>query len=171
MRFIAIDPGIKGAIALIKEGGSLKVYDTPTRTWEAKARANKETKDYDIKECRKLLKKLIDGKRTVISLEGVHPFLGSKVSNFLLGRSKGIWEAIIVSLGHKYNLVPMRSWTTFFFGTKARKHKKESNLKKVKKIFPKSTYHFRLKKHDGRADAALIAEFSRRNYGSIKRKI
>ena len=167
MRIIAIDPGIRGAIARIKSDGSLKVYDTPTKTWEAKSRAGGTTKDYDIKACRKLLKKLIGkNKKVIIALEGVHPFLGSKVSNFLLGRSKGIWEALISSLGYDALLVPMRSWTAFWFGTKARKNKKKSNLKKVKKLFPNAIHHFRLKKHDGRADATLIAEFIRRKYGS-----
>jgi len=163
MRFIAIDPGIRGAIACIKSNKEVKIHDTPTKTWEAKSRKDKETKDYDIQACRKLLRKLTKGKKAIISLEGVHPFLGSKVSNFLLGRSKGIWEAIITSLGLEYNLVPMRSWTIEFFGHKKREDKKASNLKKAKKLYPQAKKYFKLKKHDGRADALLIAEFTRRH--------
>lgn len=167
MRHIGLDPGIKGAIACIYSDGTVKIYDTPTKLWEAKSRAGNTTRDYDIKKCRKLLKKLI-GKNTKIWLEGVHPFLGSKVSNFLLGRSKGIWEALIVSLGYEYALVPMRSWTTYFFGPKARKDKKKSNLKKARKLYPRAKKYFTLKKHDGRADSLLIAEFGRRKHNESK---
>jgi hypothetical protein len=163
VRVVAVDPGLHGALALIKEDGSVKIYDTPIRLWESKSRANKETYDYDIRACRKLLKKLVNGKKTKICLEGVHPFLGSKVSNFLLGRSKGIWEATIVSLGLDYSLVPMRSWITYFFGKEKRKDKKKSNLKMASKLFPEAKKYFKLKKHDGRADSVLIAEFVRRN--------
>jgi hypothetical protein len=165
IRFIGIDPGKNGGIAIIKSSGKIKIYDTPLKLHEAPSRKNKETKDYDLPKCFKILKKITKGKRVIIGLEGVHPFLGSKVANFLLGRSKGIWEALITSLGLEYRLIPMLSWTTEFFGREKREDKKASNLKMVRKLYPKADKYFKLKKHDGRADALLIAEYCRRQNG------
>jgi hypothetical protein len=161
MRSIGIDPGISGAVALIDSKGRAHIYDTPTKIRKTYSRKKKQTKDYDLRKCRKLLKQLTK-RKTKIFIEGVHPFLGSKVSNFLLGRSKGLWEGILVGLGLEYELVPMISWTRFYFGKKKRENKKASNIKRAKKLFPRSKKYFRLKKHDGRADALLIAEYGRR---------
>lgn len=160
MRYIAIDPGIYGAIAMIDSKGKAHIYDTPILINPKK---KKRAKEYDLIKARELLKRLTK-KKAKIFIEGVHPFLGGKVPNFLLGRSRGLWEGLIVGLGLRYELVPMISWTRFHFGPKKREKKKKSNIRKAKKLFPKAKKYFILRKHDGRADALLIAEYGRRQW-------
>jgi hypothetical protein len=165
MRFIGIDPGIRGAVAMIDSKGKAHIYDTPIKNRKTRTRKSKKTNDYDLKACRKLLKYLTK-KKAKIMIEGVHPFLGSKVANFLLGRSKGLWEGLCGGLGLEYEQAHMISWTRYWFGKKKRENKKASNIKKAKKLFPEAKKYFKLKKHDGRADALLIAEYCRRQNGS-----
>lgn len=164
MRFIGIDPGITGSVSVIKPNGEVKIYPTPTLIRKTRSRKKNRTKDYDLVKCRKLLKRLTR-RRSQIWLEGVHSFLGGKVANFLLGRSRGIWEGLIAGLGLTYNLVDPITWSCFFFGKGKRENKKKLNRRRVVKLYPSSKKYFKLKKHDELSDSLLIA-----SYGKLVRR-
>jgi hypothetical protein len=170
MIHIGVDPGVGGAIARIHHG-RVKVYKVPTIIRKITGRKKKTVKDYDIKACVELLKKLKHYHRhdkgitrVKVWIEGVHPFLGSKVSNFNLGRGKGIWEGIVIALGLHYELVGMLRWKNEFLGSernKKGKRKKES-VQIALELYPKLKKYLKTKKDHDMAEAVLIAEHGRR---------
>ena len=172
MRWIGVDPGLAGAVALIKDNGEIRVKKVPTITVKVANRKKKTRRDFDIEGCKELLQSYI-GKKTKIFIEGVHPLLASKVANFNLGRSRGIWEGVIIGLGLKYELVSPGAWKNYYFplkkGRRKEKHKKkEAAMKKALKLFPEAKKYLKLKKDIDKADALLLAYFGKVKYGSSK---
>ena len=183
---VGIDPGASGAVATISSKGKVRLYDTPNRKVDI---AKRTVKDYDIDGCVTLLKKLSE-KKCYITLEDPKAFyFSSKVANFSLGRSKGIWEGILSALGLQYQLVSPATWKKVMLeqhtkgwkisrgkqkakvkrynerikkkGGKGVKKidKKLESLKAAKRLFP--LVEIDPKRHD-QADALLLAEFGRR---------
>lgn len=169
MIHLGIDPGIGGAIAKIHHG-HVKVYKVPTIVRNIKGRKKKTVKDYDIEACVQLLQELVhwndhhDFSDCKVWIEGVHPFLGSKVSNFNLGRSKGIWEGIVKALGLEYELVGMLRWKNEFLGSERNKGagRKKESIQVAIELYPKLKKKFKLKKDSDMAEAVLLAEYGRR---------
>jgi len=169
MIHIGIDPGVGGAIARIHHG-RVKVYKVPTVIRKIAGRKKKTVKDYDIKACVELIKKLSYTHRhdkgiteVKVWIEGVHPFLGSKVSNFNLGRGKGIWEGIVKALGLDYELVGMLKWKNEFLGSERAKdgRRKKESVQIARELYPKLKKLKTKKEHD-MAEAVLICEYGRR---------
>jgi uncharacterized protein YabN with tetrapyrrole methylase and pyrophosphatase domain len=173
MRYIGIDPGLSGAIAVIKKK-KVRIYDTPiTRVIVPSRGKHKSVRDYDLPGCVKLLQKIAT-RKDLIMLEGVtaRPITGC-VANFSLGRSKGMWEGLITALGLKYKTVHPTTWSNEVLDKvkfskdkekrkEQKKKKKTRDIKKAIKLYPNAKKYIDLKKHADRADALLIAEYARR---------
>ncbi len=163
MIYVGIDPGITGAIALIAPDGSARVKDMPIITIEKKTKTKKgnvaHKRMIDKQALVTILKTLV-GFEVHIFLEqvGVMPGEGS-VGAFSFGKGCGIIEGAIAALGLPLTMVTPMAWKKVMVTGKGGRDKNVSRLR-CQELFPQVDCH--LKKHDGRAEAVLIAEYGRR---------
>lgn len=158
MRFIGIDPGLSGAVALLpSDTDGSSIFDTPTGS---------------------------DGRKTVYAVaemakivEGIHPntawgcchFVIEKQhampkqgvsSTFSIGYGYGLWEGILAALGIPYTVVTPQAWKGAMMAGQGRE--KDASRLRAQQLWPELAGHLNLKKHHGRAEALLIAEYGRR---------
>jgi len=162
MVYIGIDPGLDGAIAAITNE-DLVIIDTPTvkvgkkRQMDAKAaaailkslRVPKGNKDWIVS----------NQPQVICALEKVHsmPKQGV-VSTFTFGEGYGIWKGILAAFSIPHELVTPQAWKKLMLS--GRSKEKGATILRVQQLFPGADVH--LKKHHGRADALLLAEYIRR---------
>ena len=145
MKLIAgIDPGKTGAIAIIAEKMEiLNVHD-----WESPRAAS----DF-----------LDIWKRGDISfaiLEKVHSFPGQGVKSvWSFAENFGVWEGILSAMEIPFQLIPPRQWMKGQITPSDHIKVKKRGLTVCRRLYPKSNW-FRLERHDGRADAVLMARYA-----------
>ena len=147
MIICGIDPGATGAIVALKDGELLDIHDMPI-TPKRRGKGN-ETNAY-------LLADIIQdiGPDTVV-MESVTAMPGNgATSMFSFGRSLGVIEGVIAGIGYPVQFVKPMEWKRLF--NLVKKDKDASRVEAIAR-WPGSSHDFRLKKHNGRADAALIA--------------
>lgn len=81
-------------------------------------------------------------------------------SSFSFGMGYGLWLGILATLHVPVDLVHPRRWKKILMPDMGKE--KDASIIRVKELFPEFAHHFTLKKHHGRADALLIAEYRRR---------
>jgi len=163
MIYLGIDPGLDGAVAAISGNpGDLPPWvvalDTPTAKDGTKRR-------YLVADMRQMVIKLCFGAggmtkdHVVAAIERVHSMPSQGVaSSFTFGEGFGLWQGVLAGLGIPFDLVTPQRWKkTLLDG--ASKEKDASRIR-AQQIFP--SVDLKLKKHHGRADALLIAEWRRR---------
>ena len=169
LTIIGIDPGLSGAVAIITNAqeppSPVLVWDTPVTT----RIVNKKTRRvYDPPAMAQLLKATIArhaptvaGQRNVLlALEESMPMQhDGRVQAFGTGRSGGLWEGMLAMGGLPYRRVRAVDWKRAFG---LLKQKKAASLALARQWFPSVDLH--LAKHEGRAEALLIAEWLRREY-------
>lgn len=162
--FLGIDPGQKGGLALLDRDGRLVaqegspglVENYHEALWDIRATAETE-----------------GPVEIVAGLEVVHgraPF--GATGSFKLGESFGGWRASLAALGWPLHLVKVHEWQKVIDTTKPKSRTKEKNgSKAIKKwvaeyaarVWPDGQFHGpRGGLLDGLADAAVIAEYTRR---------
>jgi len=168
MVFIGVDPGLKGAIAII--------YDYDVKDPEIYRFANMDK----IVEALKKLKP----EETVVCIEDlvIMPFNSIKASA-AYHRNFGIWEGILTALGFKWKTVLPKKWQGDFFSdlekpknffaesspesVKARdewrKVRKNASRKRASEL-SENTEIFSLVTDDGKAEAYLIAVYAMNSY-------
>jgi crossover junction endodeoxyribonuclease RuvC len=147
MSIIGIDPGLGGAICLLRENGELLIEDMPTLQLGKRA----------IDEHR--LASIIDSfgsmdPSTVVYLEqvGVRPGEGA-VGAFTFGRGYGLIRGVCVA-----NFLPVRDVTPASWkrALNVKGDKDESRLR-ASQLLPRFADRWPNKGHHGRAEAVLIA--------------
>ena len=137
-----IDPGITGAVAFYftEAPGRIAVDDVPVAGGEINAPE---------------LAHLIRIHRpTFAVIERVSAMPGNgAVSMFNFGRSYGDVRGVVGAMGVPLHFVTPAKWKKHF-GLSS--DKEQSRLRAIR-MFPTVADRFKLKKHDGRAEAALIA--------------
>jgi len=156
MIYIGIDPGLNGAIAVIDPDGKLHLEDTPVLLPDPK----KGKREYDEAGMRRCLASwfVIDEAKAVIEKQQAFPGQGVS-STFRTGMGYGIWRGLLAGLQIPYEIVGPRTWKKEMLKDMDQSSK-ASSLLKAKQLFP--TADITLKKHDGRAEALLMAEYLRR---------
>jgi crossover junction endodeoxyribonuclease RuvC len=155
-----IDPGLSGALALLDapSGAVLDVADMPTL---ALSRGGKNKRELDAHA----LARLIGDRRpdhAVVELVGTMP--GQGVSSvFAFGRAYGILLGVLAARGVPYTLVAPVAWKRAL-GVPAAK---DGARARASQLMPSAAHHWPLVKHDGRAEAALIAYFGVRQLGQV----
>jgi hypothetical protein len=139
---LGIDPGVSGAIAFYftQEPSRVAVFDVPIAGGEINSPA---------------LADLINGYApdfAIIEAVGAMPGNGA-VSMFNFGRAYGDVRGVIGALKIPLHLVRPQVWKKHF---KLDKDKEKSRML-ANNLFPACSDHFKRKKDDGRAEAALIA--------------
>lgn len=163
MRILGIDPGLGGAFALLDTSlKTLLVFDMPIF---------EETKG----------KKSVNAAALYATLSQDNAFVGTDVdmaviesvsampkqgiaSAFNFGRGLGRVEAIVLASGIPVAYVPPSKWKRDM----KLNGDKEMSRRVATQLFPTHAAKWPLKKHDGRAEAVLLAEWYFRTYGDNK---
>jgi len=138
---MGVDPGVSGAVAFyFPMVHRLAVDDVPVAGGEI-----------NVPELARLIR---IHRPTLAVIERVHSMPGQGVSSsFNFGRSYGDVRGAIGALDVPLHFVTPQKWKKYF-GLSS--DKDECRLRAIR-MFPTAAESFRLKKHDGRAEAALIA--------------
>lgn len=154
--FIGIDPGLHGAIAFYRPAaGELRVEDIPVHELTVNG---KKRSQIDKHRLRDLFYNMLPGRAFV---EDVHSMPAQGVaSSFKFGFVAGCIQQAVVDAGFELVLVPPQVWKRRFNLTAD----KDSARARASELLPAHAHLWPLKKHDGRAEAALIALYGAR-YG------
>ncbi len=151
--YIGLDPGFKGAIAIIHEDG-VKVIDAPTLMVGKK-------RDYHVHEMLRILAPY-DDLYAFAAIEKVHalPPPASRASAFTFGKGFGLWLGVLTGLGIPYEQVTPQRWQKEMMD--GMQKGKDASRAQAMALFPELSEELKRKSDDGRADALLIAEWRRR---------
>jgi len=139
---MGVDPGISGAVAFYfpMVPGRIAVDDVPVAGGEI-----------NVAELARLIR---IHRPTLAVIERVSAMPGQGVASmFNFGRSYGDVRGVIGALDVPLHFVTPQKWKKHF-GLSS--DKDQSRLRAIR-LFPAAAESFKLKKHDGRAEAALIA--------------
>ena len=166
MIYIGIDPGLNGAVGVLKshgstyvDPGSIQVFDTPTML----VSGIKEKRVYNTVAMALLLKPFVDqvGDDVLCVLESVHSMPKQGVaSSFSFGQGLGMWQGIIAAMGFPLEMPSPQRWKKEMLADQGKE--KEAARFKAMQLFPSIATEFKRAKDDGRAEAILLAEYGRR---------
>ena len=155
MIVLAIDPGLSGAIAILGPSlDDLVVHDMPVHVL---ARGGKAKRDVDAVELVSIIRLAeLSGAldHTFVEQVGAMPGQGLS-STFAFGKGYGIVLGALAALSVPVTTVPPQRWKKAL-GVPAGK---DAARARASQLMPRHAHHWPLKKHDGRAEAALIALF------------
>ena len=147
MLISGVDIGKKGAIAFIN-----------SKTLKAEVYAMPE----DFLEVISLFERKFQEDMLLVLVEKQQAFpKQGVVSTFKLGIQYGMILGILKALKIPYEEITAKKWQKVMlgnYGKKTRKEIKQLSLERAKSLFP----YLDIGKHDGKADALLIAEYGRR---------
>ena len=83
-------------------------------------------------------------------------------STFSMGHGLGLWEGILSALGVPYQMVTPQAWKKAMMA--GQEKEKDASRQVAMRLFPSTIPKLSLKKHHGRSDALLIAEYLRRQH-------
>ena len=148
--FIGIDPGLSGAIASISPAG-ITFIDCPIIKVSGKTKPNPTLMASELSQ--------LVTPNSIIIIENVHAMPGQGVTSmFSFGMGYGCWLGIIAALNIPVEFVTPQCWKKYYnLGPD-----KESSRVTALQLFPSQANELKLKKHHGRAEALLLAEFLRR---------
>ncbi|MCH2612657.1 MAG: hypothetical protein MK006_16450 [Pirellulales bacterium] len=144
MRFVGIDPGKNGGVALLDNGNA--------HAWKM-PETEKDTQD--------LFEELALGDKVFCLIEEVHAMPGQGVvSMFSFGRNYGMLRAMLVANYIPFETVTPQTWQREYGLTNrqwSKTVKKNHHKARAQELFP------HIKMTHALADALLIAEYGRRN--------
>lgn len=153
---LAIDPGVKGALALLKVGPKPSfqtVYDMPTYTLRV---SNKDRQRVDLTA----LSLLLDLYRSSIILALIEDVASmpsdGHVGAFSFGFSTGGIHGALSMAGIKIEKVKPAVWKA----SMGLDSDKDKSIKLALKLFPEAQNYLTKKSHDGRAEAILLGLFA-----------
>lgn len=151
MLIIGVDPGLTGAIGFLRDGVFTGVEDMPV-VLKGVGSVKNEVSPSGMKTLIK--ERLQPGDAVVAVLEKVGAMPGQGVSSvFSLGDSYGAARAVLATGGFEITQVAPATWKKHFKLTAD----KELSRALATRLFPTAPLH--LKKHDGRAEALLLARW------------
>jgi len=151
MLIVAIDPGLSGAIGFLRNGVYVAVEDMPTVV-KGVGSVKREVSPAGLKQL--IRKHLVEGEEVVAVLEKIGPMPAQGVSSvFSLGDSFGCARSILVSFDFELHQVTPQVWKKSYNLSSD----KEQARALASRLFPTAPLY--LKKHDGRAEAILIAKY------------
>jgi crossover junction endodeoxyribonuclease RuvC len=153
-RIIGIDVGLNGAIAMMRGETLTGIVDMPTVSLTRNGVAKRQI---SIPE---LISILDEFKPEEAYCERVFAMSGQGVTSvFSFGRSLGAIEGVLAARLIKTTLVTPQAWQKGMGVSGG----KDGARARAMELFPHNVDYFKLKKHDGRADAALIAAWGLRH--------
>jgi crossover junction endodeoxyribonuclease RuvC len=159
MTIIGIDPGLSGAIALLdpcKPTQLIDVFDMPIHTL---ARGGKTRRSLDPQALIAIINRPLE--HVFIEAAQAMPHQGVS-STFEFGRNFGIVIGVVATLEHPCTFVQAAKWKRSLQVPKA----KDAARARASQLFPSAAHYWKLVKHDGRAEASLIALYGTRLLGN-----
>jgi crossover junction endodeoxyribonuclease RuvC len=140
--YLGIDVGMSGALAFY-DGAELMIYDMPVF-------ARNKTSRID---CHWLFKIIQDNAPDHAFIEQVNAFGMGASSAYNFGYGCGSIEALLAAANIPYSFVTPQVWK------KAMQCPKDKDAARMRatQLLPRFAHNWDLKKHDGRAEASLIA--------------
>lgn len=163
MIILGIDPGLSGAIGVINSTGLyVDAMYMPTRSWKVGKKIHNKVDAWEV--CRYLtggqnMEQMIAG------IEAVHSMPHQGISSaFSFGKGTGILIGILAALNISFEEIPPQTWKKYF---KLSSNKNDSIIK-ANQLWP--NLKFTKKKEEAKAEALLIAEYTRLKFivGAIK---
>lgn len=159
---IGIDPGLSGAVAFL-DGDDLAVMDMPLFSIEmvTKSKSGKPRKrnEIDVRALSLQMEMRAAGPcKALVEKVGAMPKEGA-VGAFSFGFSAGALHGILAAQGIPYDTVTPQRWKKALGLT----GDKDASRRLASRLMPRHAHLWPLKKHDGRAEAALIAYYAARN--------
>ena len=155
MLIIGIDPGIKGAICILKDGKILDVFDMPIMPVGKKNKSQVNgSQIYN-----EIQKAIIheDKKDIKVVIEQVSAMPGQGVTSmFNFGQSFGVIKGICSALSLPIYFVRPTKWKKHFNLIKTNK---DASRTKVIEVYPEISSKLSRKKDSNKADAILIARY------------
>ena len=153
MIIFGIDPGVSGAICVLKEGKILEVYEMPTMI-----DGKKNKRQVNGAEVTNIFLKDLDNKyKTKVVVEHVTAMPGQGVTSmFNFGQSFGVLKGICAALKLPIYFVRPVKWKKHFNLIKTNK---DASRTKVIEIFPYISSKISRKKDSNKADSILIAKY------------
>lgn len=147
--YAGIDPGKTGAYAIVSDDGTTyEAFDWPGDEVSAANEIQEIVSNFDIRHC---------------ILESVHSMPKQGISStFAFGTNFGIWRGILAANSIPFSLVRPQQWQKGLISKNDGKDTKERSLTVARRLFPDAELH--LKKHNGRADALLMAWCARNSF-------
>jgi crossover junction endodeoxyribonuclease RuvC len=130
--------------------GAVDVFDIPTTTRTVNKKEKRQIDPYQLSAWLEIQRPLI--KFAVVEQVGTMPGQGV-TSMFSFGRSVGIVEGVLAAYCYPVTIVPPKLWQSAC----QMRVGKDGARARAMELFPAYADLFKLKKHDGRADAALMA--------------
>lgn len=159
MKYIGIDNGLSGGIAILENRKILELMIMPIIV------GSNNRNEYDILAIIKILQKHKKNATMIIEKAQAMPVLGS-VQAFSFGKLYGIMLGLAVALEIPHTIVHARTWQKEMFRDISSDNTKQASAMIAKQLYPEQTFlpTERSKKiHDGMTDSLLIAEWGRRN--------
>lgn len=160
MIVVAIDPGIRGALAAVAVTGRAAVVDMPIRP---RQQAGKVRNEVDPKALQAHLRALIPAdEKGFVVMESLNTFAGGSVQTMgSLEATKAVITTVCELTGFDVQFVAPKTWQKFFgIAKRVDEDTKKQSLRIARELFGREFCP--LEKHDGRADALLIAQWALR---------
>lgn len=153
---LGIAPGLTGAIAFLREDGSLYLLDMPVERVCGHARIRMRV---NAAQLFGYMRGMCDNAQATAFIKSVAAMPGQGVSSvFGLGDSFGVVRACCCALGMRTVFVSPQSLVRRFGLIGAHK---DASRTRATEIFPQYGAQWASKKHRWRAEAALLAEYGR----------
>lgn len=147
MILLGIDPGLSGAVCIWRDG-TVEIHDMPIHALERGGKNKREIDEHA------LCALLSDSDIEHAFIERVWSMPGQGVSSsFAFGQSFGIIKGIIAAYCVPMTLVASMTWKKSLQVPAA----KDGSRARASQLMPNAAHNWPLRKHDGRAEAALIA--------------
>ncbi|CAJ5914419.1 Uncharacterised protein [Burkholderia pseudomallei] len=165
MIFVGIDPGIHGAIATLTSSNFSYVVDMPIRPSSLGGKVRNEVDPIALRDELRCL--VTADEKGVVVMEELNAFigggrLGSTATMASLAATKAVVRTVCELVGLPITHVSPKTWQAFYgISAKCGESTKKQSLRIARGLFGGDLCP--LEKHDGRADALLIARWAVRN--------
>ena len=151
MIIFGIDPGVSGAISILRNKDVLDVFEMPTMI-----DGKKNKRKINGAQVTNIFKERLNGeKEVVVVVEHVNAMPGQGVTSmFNFGQSFGVIKGICAALNLPIYFVRPAKWKKHFNLIKTNK---DASRTKVIEVYPEISSKLHRKKDSNRADAILIA--------------
>lgn len=164
MRFLGVDPGLKGAIA---------ACDTNTQPWGVSVRDmpvheitvnGKKRNRLDGHALGRLVIELCaNSVLSIVVIEDVHSMPSQGVASaFTFGKVSGAIEQCFIDHSIPIRTIPPSQWKRLLSVTAD----KDSSRQRASQLFPTYSHLWAKRSHDGRAEAVLLAYYGAKAYES-----
>ena len=153
MKVIGIDPGLSGAIAILKEKIVLDIIDMPVM-----AEGKKNKRQLNSAQLVNIIKNNIEKNEEIaVVVEQVNAMPGQGVTSmFNFGQTFGAIKGVCAALGLPIFFVRPSKWKKYFDLINS---SKDSSRTKAIEMYPSLADHLAKKKDVNKSDAVLIARF------------